>query len=596
MAALRHFRSKREEGLPGFLTSYAMPTVFNNIYRSERVLGAGGFGTVFLARENVSNRLVAIKQLNNQDAARQQDIVHEVQMVSQFNHPNIATYHHNFSENGRLYLVMEYCSGGSVCDVRRLRPIPPTEVLSWIQILAGALAFVHSKKIIHHDIKPANLLLTEQGTIKISDFGVANRFAGTRAYMSPEALEWDAATVADPRVDIYALGVTLMELLTGQNPFGNKSPAEIQILHLAGDFPIKSLPDWQQEIILKAIHRVPELRFQSMSDFAAAIEARNVPLLLDKNAILAGRAAERAEKWLSSPRWHRAESQLDFIAKNYPTNVNALRALGRFYLKKQMFAQAKSTFEQAIKLNPRMDVQKDLGCINLALKDYPSAISLLGDHLHRNPSDLEAQNLLIQCFYETGRYEIAMSLARTILEIDPHNPCFASNYYLASLLLEKGRVSDSRMLLGDYTNPFITYNRNVVSESKTHRSWQDASGPKSKLLFMDYRFLKLHQQKLFISTGEGSTMKTRHFTKFLVTFGREGYQINDEQIGGGVSVSRRHCVVVNSRDNVWLYDLASVGTRVNGEKVEGRVQLLGKSVVQIDEKEFVITAEKDSLL
>ena len=82
-----------------------MPRNFNNIYKLERELGQGGFGTVFLAREDVSHRLVAIKQLNSQDATTQAAIVHEVRMVSRVNHPNVVTYHHNFSEKiGRAHV------------------------------------------------------------------------------------------------------------------------------------------------------------------------------------------------------------------------------------------------------------------------------------------------------------------------------------------------------------------------------------------------------------------------------------------------------------------------------------------------------------
>ena len=460
-----------------------MSQLFNNIYRFERELGKGGFGTVFLAREDVSHRQVAIKQLNSQDADRQRAIIHEMQMVSRFNHPNIITYHHHFSENGLLFLVMEYCAGGSVRDDITRRKIGATEALNWIQTLAEALDFVHGKKIIHHDIKPDNILFTENGAIKLSDFGIANTGGGTLAYMSPEALAWDERSVDDPRVDIYALGVTLMELLTGQNPFRYKSPEDLQAMHVKGDFPIKSLPGWQQEIILKAINKVPELRFQSMGDFAAAIKSKHVPLLLDKDAIRAGQAAERAERSLSTKKWTRAGSLLEFAAQKYPTNVNVLRALGRFHLMQQKIGRAKNAYEQAIKLNPRIDVQKDLGWINLALKDYPAAISLLSDHLHRNPSDLEAHNLLLQCFYETDRHDVAISLARSILDIEPNNPCFANNYYIASLLHKMGQKIPPGDLLGEYTNEFIAYNFSVVNESVLTHAWQKPPPLKSKLLF-----------------------------------------------------------------------------------------------------------------
>jgi serine/threonine protein kinase len=225
----------------------AMPKIFNNIYQFERVLGKAGFGTVFLVREDVSDRLVAIKRLNNQDANQQDVIIHEVRMVSGFNHPNIVTYHHNYSEDGLLFLVMEYCAGGSVRDAINSRKVSASEALTWIQTLAETLDFVHGRKIIHHDIKPDNILVTETGTLKIADFGIANMGGGTRAYMSPEALAWDENSVLDARVDIYALGVTLMELLTGQNPFFYKSPEEVQAMHDKGDFPIKSgaLPSLQ---------------------------------------------------------------------------------------------------------------------------------------------------------------------------------------------------------------------------------------------------------------------------------------------------------------------------------------------------------------
>src|ERR1017187_1630847 len=573
-----------------------MPRTFNNIYQVDQELGQGAFGTVFLAREDVSHRLVAIKQLNSQDATTQAAIVHEVRMVSRVNHPNVVTYHHNFSENGLLFLVMEYCPGGSLRDVIRRGKVNPAEALSWIQTLAEALAVVHAKRIIHHDIKPDNILFADNGTIKLSDFGIANTGGGTRPYMSPEALAWDDNSVLDARVPVYALGVTLMELLVGQNPFFHKSPEEIQAMLDQSDFPIKFLPGWQQEIILKAINKVPELRFQSMGDFAAAIKSKHVPLLLDKDAIRAGQAAERAERSLSVKKWSKAGSLLKFAADKYPTNVNVLRALGRFHLMQEKIDLAKSAYEQAMKLNPRMDVQKDLGWINLALKDYPAAISLLSDHLHRNPSDLEAHNLLLQCFYETDRHDVAISLARSILDIEPNNPCFANNYYIASLLHKMGQKIPPGDILGDCTNEFITYNFSVVNEPVPTYSSQSAPSLKSKLLFMDHRFRKLARAPLFIADDPTAEKEPRQINKSIVTFGREGYSVNDVQIPGQGNVSRRHCVVVSCRNDVWLYDLNSTGTHVNGQRVSGKLPLVGRSLVRIGGKELIITSEKGILL
>lgn len=110
--------------------------------------------------------------------------------------------------------------------------------------------------------------------------------------------------------------------------------------------------------------------------------------------------------------------------------MNVFRVLGKYYLLQLKIDKARENYEKALKLNPRLDVQKDLGWINLALQKYPTAISSLSDHLHRNPSDFEAYNLLLQCYYETDRYEAGMDLAQTMLDVDPDNACFANNYYV----------------------------------------------------------------------------------------------------------------------------------------------------------------------
>ena len=573
-----------------------MTELFDNKYRFVKDLGEGGFGKVFLARDELSNRQVAIKQLKNKDKSEQDSIIYEIQVIAKFNHQNIVTFFHHFYQDNFLFLVMEYCSGGSLQEKLDAKKVDMVNALLWVQTLTEAFEFVHEKGIVHHDIKPLNILFTENGTIKISDFGIANTGGGTRAFMSPEALDWDKKSISDVRVDIYALGVTLMMLLSGVNPFYHLSKEEILALHDKGDFPIKQLPNWQQEIILKSINKVPELRFQSMKDFAEGIKAKQIPLVLNKDIIKAGEFAEKAEKLLLTKKWVRAGLVLEFAAEQYPNNVNVIKVLGKYYLMQQHISKAKKCYEKALQLNSRLDVQKDLGWLNLASKNYPSAISFLSDHLHRNPSDYEAYNLLLQCFYETSRYEAGMDLARTLLDINPENSCFANNYYICCAMHNIGETVFPNTILKAKNNDFVDYNFSIILESEPTHGRDKKPTLKSKLLFMDYRFHKMLLNKLYFTDTTVSEEKEWNTDKRIIKFGREGYEVNDVQVRGGTAISRRHCLIVNCKDDVWLYDLGGTGTYVNNEKVVDKVPLIGLSTIRIDKAEYKITADQNKLL
>ncbi|KAB2637849.1 MAG: FHA domain-containing protein [Verrucomicrobia bacterium] len=187
-------------------------------------------------------------------------------------------------------------------------------------------------------------------------------------------------------------------------------------------------------------------------------------------------------------------------------------------------------------------------------------------------------------------------MARAILSIEPHNPCFANNYYIAALLNGSNQKIPPGDLLGDYTNDFIAYNWSVASESTPTHAWEKDPTIKSKLLFMDYRFRKLARCPLFISDDSGAPQLNRQIHKLIITFGRNGYRCNDVQVAGDTNISRRHCVIVNCRDDVWLYDLNSTGTYLNGERIEGKVPLIGRNIVRIGNKEFNITSDQDGLI
>lgn len=574
-----------------------MPELFDNKYRFVNDLGSGGFGKVFLAKEERSENLVAIKQLKNEDKAKQDDIIYEMQMVSKFNHPNIVLYKHHFVQEDLLYIVMEYCSLGSLRDLMRKDKITSTFVWKWMSELTETLQLVHEKEIIHHDIKPDNILFTEKRTIKITDFGVANTGAGTRPYMSPEALGWETGAIKDARVDIYALGVTLLELLTKRNPFFGKTVEEIIELHDLKDFGITGLPNWQQEIILKAIAKIPEQRFQSMKDFHEAIQAQSVPIIFDKEVIQAGDLAEKAEHLLLKKKWKSAYSILEYAESTLKPNVNVLLQKGKYHLMAQQIELSKTYYEKALKWNPRLDVQKELGWINLEQKKYPTAISLLSDHLHRNPSDYEAYNLLLQCYYETNRYEPAIDLARILLDVEPTNKCFANNYYVCSAMHHIGQtVFPNTVLKADKSeNHFLNYNYGLILETDLSHNYEKEPTLKSKLLFMDYRFNKYSPSTLYCTAGNSEAFKEAETQKAIIKFGREGYDVNDVKVPNGTAISRRHCVIINFKDDVWLYDLDSTGTYVNGNKVVYKTPLIGRNTIRINKTEYEFTNDKSKL-
>ena len=491
---------------------------------------------------------------------------------------------------------MKYCSCGSLRDKLSSNSITTSETIEWIQTLASCLRIIHKKGIIHHDIKPDNIVFSQNGTIKIADFGVANKNIGTRAYMSPEAFSWDVDSTNDPRIDIYALGVTLMELLSKQNPFSGLSREEIIEKHQSADFPILQLPNWQQEIILKAINKTPELRFQFMIELEEALKAKSVPIIFNKDNLKAAELIALADKALKTNKWRNALKFLELAHKQYDNNVAVLLALGKYNLRIQKIDAAKSFYEKALKLNPRLDVQKDLGWINLEVKKYPIAIGLLSDHLHRNPADYEAYNLLIRCYYETERYETAMELSKMIMEANPSLPCFANNYFIAFVLNSNGKSIPPKSKSEQKDNPFIEYNLSVVTEEELSHNFKKKPALKSKLLFMDFQFNTLKENTITILETNNKIDTPNSFNNPILKFGREEYNQNDIQVSGSNAVSRRHCIIINTKDNVWLYDLESTGTEINDTIVTNKIPLIGHNKLRIKDIYFTLTTDKSKLL
>ena len=196
-------------------------------------LGRGGMGVVYKARQCRLNRVVALKMILAGDYAGPdavERIMAEAEIVARLQHPNIVQIYAIGDCDGRPYVELEYVGGGSLADRLDGTPWPPRAAARLVESLALAMAEAHRMGIIHRDLKPANILMTDDGTPKITDFGLAKSIEnnagltrtesilGSPRYMAPEQAEGHTREVG-PAADVYALGTNLYELLTGRPPF-----------------------------------------------------------------------------------------------------------------------------------------------------------------------------------------------------------------------------------------------------------------------------------------------------------------------------------------------------------------------------------------
>ncbi|HKD99338.1 MAG TPA: protein kinase [Micromonosporaceae bacterium] len=219
-------------------------------YQLEEVLGSGGMATVWRARDTRLGRLVAVKTLDRgalrePGAAARFD--REARTVARLNHPNIVSVYDGGTQDGTGYIVMEQVDGETVASMLKAGPLPIERAVS----IARQAAAAHATGIVHRDVKPANMIVTPDGTVKVCDFGIARELQasevtltapstaiGTAAYMAPEQAAGDAV---DARTDLYALGCVLYAMLTGDPPFTGDRPIEVlyQQLHNAPP-PVRS--------------------------------------------------------------------------------------------------------------------------------------------------------------------------------------------------------------------------------------------------------------------------------------------------------------------------------------------------------------------
>ncbi|MCL9970626.1 Stk1 family PASTA domain-containing Ser/Thr kinase [Anoxybacillus kestanbolensis] len=266
----------------------------NDRYKLLQLIGGGGMANVYLARDIILDRDVAVKVLRLDfvnDELFIKRFRREAQAATSLNHENIVTIYDVGEDDGIYYMVMEYVRGCTLKQyIQQHAPLPVQEALRMMDQLTGAIAHAHQNGVIHRDIKPQNILVAEDGTLKITDFGIAvalssttitqtNSVLGSVHYLSPEQAKGGMAT---EKSDIYSLGIVMFELLTGQLPFSGESAVAIVLKHLQTETPSvrrwnPNIPQSVENIVLKATAKNPLHRYNSALDMRQHIRTALSP-------------------------------------------------------------------------------------------------------------------------------------------------------------------------------------------------------------------------------------------------------------------------------------------------------------------------------
>jgi serine/threonine-protein kinase len=263
-------------------------------WRLLELLGSGGQATVWLAEDRTLGQRVALKVLHTDANERTRGRwLEEVRQGRRLSHPNLIRIFDLVETSDRPVAVMEYVPGGTLSDrVRDTGPQPVNDVIDWTRDVLEVLSYLHQQRIVHRDVKPSNLLLTEDGRIKLSDLGLVRSLdrgsdltrtmegIGTPRFMAPEQLRGEQPT---PACDLYSLGVTLYQLLTGRLPFDGDSAYQIADGHLHDEpIPVRDhrpdCPRWLAAFVARLLEKDPRARYPSARATLMALESRRIGL------------------------------------------------------------------------------------------------------------------------------------------------------------------------------------------------------------------------------------------------------------------------------------------------------------------------------
>jgi len=281
-------------------------------YRVLAPLGEGGMAAVYKAYQPGMERLVALKILPRHFASDPEFVGRfrqEARVIASLQHPHVLPVHDFGEADSYTYIVMPFVEAGTLANLLRGQPLPVDQIRNIISQVGDALDYAHSHGVVHRDVKPSNVLIDERGNCLLTDFGVAKivegsaqftrtgAIIGTPAYMSPEQ---GLAQKLDSRSDIYALGVMLYEMATGDVPFSAETPMAIVMKHINAPLPLPhnlnpALPEPIERVILKSLAKNPDDRFQTAQAMVEALNAASAARAPDHKA-------DESPKALRGPR------------------------------------------------------------------------------------------------------------------------------------------------------------------------------------------------------------------------------------------------------------------------------------------------------
>ena len=262
-------------------------------YKIVRVLGRGGLGAVYEAMHLISQRAEAMKVMLPEQTGTpdmKERFRREIQLLASLNHPNIASLHNAFYLGDQLIMVMELVEGEDLRTRSRNSRIPMPMLMDFAMQVLAALDYAHARGVVHRDIKPANIMVSPAGLVKVLDFGIAisqgsveltmaGSLIGSPMHMSPEQIRGEKAT---QQSDIYALGVTLYELIAGRPPVNGATTYELMMAHLnQTPTPLAELrpdiPVRLSDIVSKALEKEPARRYATAAEFLDALRSQSMP-------------------------------------------------------------------------------------------------------------------------------------------------------------------------------------------------------------------------------------------------------------------------------------------------------------------------------